>query len=99
MAEFLRALPEVILFLAVGRVMWHIKDIRTTLLKLQTLLIPTRNGGSPPDHALAPDWGMNGERCGDCGEWLTVVRPGKYQCDNIECPQDPINGNWGEDSC
>ncbi len=23
--------------------------------------------------------------CGDCGEKLTLVRPGKHQCDNINC--------------
>ena len=23
--------------------------------------------------------------CGDCGEELTHVRPGKYQCDNPKC--------------
>jgi len=24
--------------------------------------------------------------CGDCGQHLTIVRPGKYQCDNPHCP-------------
>jgi hypothetical protein len=24
--------------------------------------------------------------CGDCGQHLTIVRPGSYQCDNPHCP-------------
>ena len=26
-------------------------------------------------------------RCGDCGSKLTLVRPGKHQCDSLECNQ------------
>lgn len=26
--------------------------------------------------------------CGDCGEELTLVRPGSHQCDNIKCVQN-----------
>lgn len=25
-------------------------------------------------------------RCGDCGEYLELVRPGKWQCINPTCP-------------
>jgi hypothetical protein len=35
----------------------------------------------PPSWAMWPDMGMHGDRCGDCGAWCTVVRPGKTQCD------------------
>ena len=28
-----------------------------------------------------PEMGMEAQRCGNCGKWLQIVRPGKYQCD------------------
>lgn len=40
-----------------------------------------------------PEWAkdhMNDDaacRCGDCGGWMTAVRPGKNQCDNPSCSE------------
>lgn len=31
---------------------------------------------------------MNEPTCGDCGQELTLVRPGKHQCDNSNCIQN-----------
>lgn len=31
---------------------------------------------------------MNEPTCGDCGKELTLVRPGKHQCDNPNCVQN-----------
>lgn len=49
-----------------------------------------------PDHYAdePPEWAVdmfNGDdacTCGYCGAWLTVVRPGKHQCDNCSDGQD-----------
>ena len=39
----------------------------------------------PPDWAQDPFNHNMAERCGHCGAWCSVVRPGKTQCDNPEC--------------
>lgn len=28
-----------------------------------------------------PEMGMYAARCSNCGRWLQIVRPGKYQCE------------------
>ncbi|MCR9093478.1 MAG: hypothetical protein NXI30_04620 [bacterium] len=49
-----------------------------------------------PPGTTWPEMGMHGARCGDCREWLQVVRPGKYQCDNPNCPSPPLGAGDSE---
>lgn len=41
----------------------------------------------PPEFAKDPWNNDDAFRCGDCGAWMTCVRPGKVQCDY--CGSDP----------
>jgi hypothetical protein len=34
----------------------------------------------PPTWAVYEEVGMHGDKCGRCGSWCEVVRPGKTQC-------------------
>ncbi len=38
-------------------------------------------GEIPPEWAKDSFNGYTSAQCGDCGAWLSVVRPGKHQCD------------------
>ncbi len=31
---------------------------------------------------------QTGVFCGECHQEMTIVRPGKHQCDNVECPSN-----------
>ena len=57
--------------------------------------IALRANGEPwPDHFAPepPDWAQDeygcAASCGYCGAWMTIVRPGKHQCDNCSDGQD-----------
>lgn len=41
----------------------------------------------PPSWATFEEMGMHGEKCGRCGAWCSVVRPGKTQCE-VCCDDD-----------
>jgi hypothetical protein len=46
---------------------------------------PPDEDEEPPTFAKDPFNNDGAARCGDCGGWMTVVRPGKVQCDNPDC--------------
>ena len=48
-------------------------------------------GEEPPEWAKDCWNHDSAARCGDCGGWLTVVRPGKTQCDNAPCNEEEEN--------
>ena len=45
-------------------------------------------GKDEPEWSKDPFNGDTGAMCGDCGAWMTIVRPGKEQCDNPICPAE-----------
>ena len=55
------------------------KDLKEHLVELR--------GDDNILHGICSSYGLDEcvVTCGECGEVMTLVRPGKYQCDNINC--------------
>lgn len=67
---------------AIGK---HLRTLRETLERIarraQSEPDPDHFAENAPDWAIDPFNGDDASTCGCCGAWLTVVRPGKSQCD------------------
>jgi hypothetical protein len=75
----------------------HIEALAERVRELEDFVerISWRAAEGPwPDHFAdeAPGWARDeygeGSECGYCGAWLTVVRPGKSQCDHCADGKD-----------